>query len=136
MSGPRTKGHPVRKRRRITKAVRQGARERAEIERLWLEQLQRYPFRKHTPKSLAPKLPFDPPLSLKAIYWHMDAIRREQDKLAAVGLTPLEHFQWIQRCRHCTLAQPLREKSHLDFRLRATRKVRELPTRTTPRHRK
>jgi hypothetical protein len=62
---------------RDPKAVENSRRERAEIRRVWLELVQRNPFRRVTADLIRSHLPFQ--LARSTVYWHMEAIRAEAE---------------------------------------------------------
>lgn len=61
---------------RNRRAVERSLRERAEIRRVWLELVQRWPFERHTAKDIGRQL-HGLRLSDNAVRWHMRAIQAE-----------------------------------------------------------
>jgi hypothetical protein len=58
---------------RNRQAVERSQRERAEIRRVWLNLVQRWPFERWTAKDISRRLNFT--LALSTVYWHMEQIR-------------------------------------------------------------
>jgi hypothetical protein len=58
------------------KAFATGQRHRAEIRRVWLEQVTRFPFEHHSAKTIRRLLSFK--ASERSVAWHMQQIRNDQ----------------------------------------------------------